>query len=456
MHTSSLLIASAAIALLHPCDDPTPGSPGIGDAYYATLGNGGYDVRHYELRLEVDPKTNDVRARCVVHATATQALSRFHLDFEPLTIGSLLVDGAEAAWEHEGSELVVNPSRPIADGAEFAVAVQYSGRPGPVKDPGVPFVPGVGWMHFDSGIYVLSEVVGAQGWFPCNNHPLDKATWALEVTVPAPYTAASNGLLVSESEVDGMRTFAFEAKDPMATYLATLCIAEFEVDVLEGPDGMQMRHYYPKGAGDEAREPFARTKEMMEFFVELFGPYPFETYGAVVVDEELGGALETQTIPVYSKGLFEGVVAHELAHQWFGNSLSPAGWDELWLNEGFATYAEWLWIERTEGDEAYEQRAKGMYGMLPRMGPPGNTGPVVFDMTVYGRGAWVLHALRREIGDEAFFGALRAYADAHHDGNVRTADFVTAAEEASGKELDDFFEAWVYGEAAPKVPEYER
>ncbi len=455
LHLVSVLVLTSLPAQ-DAGSDPRPGDAGLGDRYYPTLGNGGYDARHYDVRLDVEMEDGSVKAGVALRAVALHALSSFNLDLVGLEVDEVRVDGADATFAREGDELVVTPAKALAEGGEFTVEVDYHGVPGVVKDPGVPFVPGVGWMFKDGAIYTLSEPSGTRGWVPCNDHPSDKATWSFAITVAKPYTAAANGILVETTESEDRRTFRFRASDPMASYLTTVNVGKFEVERSEGPDGLPLTHYFPPEYPAKAREAFARTGEMIEFFAERFGPYPFECYGGLVAHFQIGGALETQTLPVYSAGADEDTVAHELAHQWFGNSVSPASWDHLWLNEGFATYATWLWAEHVGGERAYVRRTGRATRMIRQMemGPPGDTGEVIFSMSVYVRGAYVLHALRELLGDEAFFETLRTWAERYHDGVANTADFVAVAEEASGQELDAFFETWVYGEDVP-LPEEE-
>ena len=453
MQTLTLTLCTALSLLSVPQDEtPRPGAAGLGDKYYPTLGNGGYDALHYDLALEVDMETGAVVAELVMKAEAAHGLTSFDLDFLGPDIDAVEVDGRASVFTREEGELIITPPETIAKGQPFTTIVRYHGKPNPVKDPGVPFVPGgIGWLKKKNAIYVMSEPSGTRGWVPCNDHPLDKATWAIDVTVKKPYVAACNGLLVAEVDLGETRRFSFEASDPMASYLVTVNIAEFDVEVTEGPGGIPLTHYFYKGAPEKARAPFARTSEMIEVFSELFGPYPFECFGGVLASARLGGALETQTLVVYSRGSGEGTISHELAHQWFGDCVSPASWDHLWLNEGFATYASWLWTEHEDGHEAYLKSAERSYGAMRRMGPPGDTGEVIFSGSVYRRGAWVLHALRTELGDEAFFNSLRLWTSRFHDSAGTTDDFRSVCEEVSGKELKEFFAAWVYGEEAPKV-----
>jgi aminopeptidase N len=437
---------------------PTAGSPGIGDPYYPELGNGGYEVQHYALDLALDMDTGRLAGTVALTANALQDLSSFDLDLRGLDVESVRVHAKPAAFERDGDELVITPDAPIPDGTSFDVEIRYAGVPELVPDPALPFLPGVGWFRGPSGVYVLSEVVGAHGWFPCNDHPRDKATFELRVTVSEPYVVAANGPLVEETADAGRRTFVFRPRDPMATYLVTVDVARFGVKEATTAADLPLRLYHPLDASEAELAAFARTGEMLAFFEERFGPYPFECYGAVLSYEPLPGALETQTIPVYGRGADEGTVAHELAHQWFGNSVSTTAWKDLWLNEGFATFAEFLWFEHVEGKAAAEARQRESYARLRerRVGPPADPGVErLFSSRIYARGAWVLHELRREVGDETLFAILRGWTAAHRYGNAGTTDFVALASSVAGRDLGAFFQGVLLDPVIPRVDAYE-
>jgi len=443
------------------------GALGIGDPYYPGIGNGGYDVEHYDLGLALELDPDRLQAEARLRATATQALTSFSLDLYGLEVGAVEVDGEVAAFERLSApgesgeersavptELRIRPARALEQGARFEVLVRYSGTPQPRPDPSVPFIPGIGWMRCESGVFVLSECIGASSWYPCNDHPRDKATYTFRITLPRPWTAAANGILTETHEEGEHRTFVFEARDPMASALATLNVSDFGVLAAEGPRGIPVRVYHPSGATEEELAPFRRQPEILAFLESVFGPYPFEAAGGVLTRENLGGALECQTIPVYSKGASEGVIVHELAHQWFGDCVSVDLWRDIWLNEGFATYAGWLWNERTEGAEAYTETARRSYRMLRgrSVGSPFDPGVSgVFSGRVYTRGAMVLWGLRAEVGDEAFFRTLKTWVETHHDGNGSTADFVAHASATAKRDLKPFFDAWLYSEVTPEV-----
>ncbi|MDD3826840.1 MAG: M1 family aminopeptidase [Anaerolineae bacterium] len=449
----------AATSRPSPAAEAEPGAVGIGDAYFPEMGNGGYDALHYDLTLAVNPGVQQIEGTSLMQARAIHALSAFYLDFEPLTIHELLVDGQPADYEHDGDQLLVTPAEPLPAGAEFNVQVSYQGRPVPSNDPAVT----AGWFWTAGAATVAGEPFGAQTWFPANDHPLDKATYRLQVTVPQPLVVASNGLLVETIEEDGLATYVWQARDPMASYLVTVSIDEYEIHEAETAGGLPLVSFYPADGPAGMQAAADQMGAMIDYFEELFGPYPFETYGVVAVQGRLPGfaALETQTRSLFfNVPLNADIMAHELAHQWFGNSVSLETWQDLWLKEGMATYAELLWLERSEGRAAVDEIVASYYDQMARgaragfYSPPGSPSPDdLYGFPVYQGGAVVLHALRARVGDDAFFQTLRAYTERFAYANASTADLVTVAEEVSGQELSDFLDAWLYGSQPPAMPE---
>ena len=459
-------------AVVEPSITPEPvtteieaqaGAEGAGDSLYPNLGNGGYDVQHYTLDLTVhDVATSDLSGKTIVDARATQDLSSFNLDFIGFEITSLTVNGQPAEFQRDRQELTVTPATPLAKGESFTAEVQYEGSPGEMDSMAIQIQ--TGWITFEGGSFVLSEPDGAASFYPVNDHPLDKATYTFRVTVPEPFEVGANGVLTETIEGEGTTTFVFDVRDPMASYLATVNIDEFDIETSQSENGVPIRNYYPTGSPAEMRRPFARQGEMIDHFSELFGDYPFEVYGALVIDFEFGAALETQTLSIFSKAMIdrelegsESVVAHELAHQWFGDSVSLADWSDIWLNESFATYAQALWTEHTQGRAALDEWVSRSYAFVlenrESMSPPGEPpANQLFNAGVYYWGALALHALRLEVGDEAFFDILKTYHERFADGNARTADFIAVAEEVGAKELSAFFDSWLYSEKLAPIP----
>jgi aminopeptidase N len=273
---------------------------------------------------------------------------------------------------------------------------------------------------------------------------------------------AANGVLEDTLDNGATKTYVWDMNDPMATYLATLEIGDYVVQESEGPGGLPIRNYFPRDLEDQAEYDFARSADMLAFYSDTFGPYPFDAYGVVVVDTTLGFALESQTMILMGREQVTGrreseeTIAHEMAHQWFGDSVTIADWPDIWLNEGFATYASWLWTEHDQGEEYFQAAVDRVYqfvqarrNFVPPGDPPAND---LFNVGVYYRGALTLHALRLTVGDDAFFQILKTYYERFQGGNATTEDFIAVAEEVSGQDLTDLFDAWLYNDELPALP----
>jgi aminopeptidase N len=450
--TAPVLVATPALA-----DRYEPGSTTSGDPYFPQAGNGGYDVQHYDLTLAYDPATGQLDGTAVVTLEATADLSSFSLDLRGLTATSVRVDGRRASFEQiapdagtgRGGELVVRARPQLEAGSVREVTVVYGGVPGQPTDIEDALY---GFVGFPDGALVANEPEGASTWYPVNDVPTDKATYDFRITVPEGKTAVANGEPVgTPTTADGRTTFLWRATDPMASYLSTASIGDHVLTEQVGPDGLPILNYVDAGVTGEAREVtqagLALQPAMIEFFEEIYGRYPFTSFGAIVDDDSVEYALETQTRPVYSGVASEATVAHELAHQWVGNSVTPDTWQDIWLNEGFATYSEWLWTESRGGttaqqqfDAVYARPADDAFWATA----PGDPGAgTLFAPATYDRGAAALHALRGAIGDEAFSTLLERWTTENAGGNVSTEDLVALAEEISGQQLDDFFTTWI-------------
>ena len=648
----------------------TPGAPGAGDPYYPLDGNGGYDVKHYDLNLKYEPATDILTGTEIISARATQNLSSFDLDFVGLNVRSIKVDGRRATWTRDGQELVITPRHGLPKHAKFTVVIKYDGVPEPTLEFGQS-----GFIATDDGAIIAGEPHGAATWFAANDHPSDKASISYKVTVPKGLQAVANGKLTGRRTHHGWTTWSWDAKEPMATYLATVNIGEFDIHAyrkrgisywdaidpdLLGPvatattgtqfalsgqadntykrlmhtihvpaggatvgfsftratennwdfafvevhtvgmddwttlqdanghtsqdtgfscpfGGWQGIHpflaHYQTDNGDGTCNPtgstgawwaasgrsdgpeswlvtipgpardvelaisyasdetvqgygafvddidvstnegdtsfeadgdlldgwtmpgapvgspgnandwfvgtvadtpdpegvvasgsFARQPEILKFLGQNFGPYPFTASGGIVDDVQgLGFALETQTRPIYSRDFFgdpigsDSVVVHELAHQWYGDNLAVERWQHIWLNEGFATYAEWLWSER-EGLGTAQENFDFFYGAIPDddpfwtvvVGDPG--AGVEFDGAIYVRGAMTLQELRLTVGDRDFFKILKRWSRSQAGGNVSTDEFIRLAEKVSGQDLDELFQAWLFTPTKPVLP----
>jgi aminopeptidase N len=440
-------------------DGSHAGSDGAGDPYFPQMGNGGYDVQHYDLTIDVDMEVEEISATAEISAVATQNLTRFNLDFAGFTIASILVDGQSADFSRVEGELVITPAAEIPSGGGFTIKIDYSGRPGGGEEyAGIEYLEG--WNFYPDGVIVAGEPTGAETWYPSNNHPSDKATFAFHITVAKPFIVAANGILKERTDNGGTWTYEWVMDDPMASYLATIAIGNFEIRETRSKTGVLVRDYLDADIRSGVEKSTSVLPDALDFFSGIFGPYPFDACGVVVHELELPFSLENQTLIVMGYTFaYDVVVVHELAHQWYGDSVSVASWKDIWLNEGFASYAETLWWEHTRGDAALREDLAGRYeyvGSIPasRTDPIGDPGPDhLFDPEVYDRGALTLHALRLEVGDEAFFRILREFFSRYRDANASTGDFIALAEEISGRELDDFFQEWLFETDLPDIPE---
>jgi aminopeptidase N len=451
-----------------------PGAPGVGDDYFPLYGNGGYDVRHYLLKVSYDPATDRLVGLATISARATQNLSRFNLDFVGLTVRSIKVNGRAASWSRTEHELTVTPAHGLPKGRRFTTVVRYDGVPITqqlVLGPG--FTIEAGFIHTDDGAIVAGQPEVAASWFPVNDHPIDKASYTFVVTAPAGLQVVANGRLLGRKRHGAKRTWVWNAPEPMASYLATVDIGKFDThryrtnglwmyDALD-PDLFDQPAPGPGSYGAIAQGSFARQGEILKFLSRRFGPYPFSTGGGIVDDyDNLQFALETQTRPVYSKLFFtspengDSVVVHELAHQWFGDSVALAEWKHIWLNEGFATYASWMWGEE-EGLGTAQEQFDAFYNGIPASDPfwsvvIGDPGPeLLFDNAVYYRGAMAVHALRVEVGDRDFFRILKAWTSRRGGGNGTIPQFIRLAERISGRQLDDLFQTWLFTGSKPEL-----
>ncbi|MFI9567720.1 M1 family metallopeptidase [Streptomyces rishiriensis] len=431
------------------------GTAGVGDPYFPLAGNGGYHVSHYDLTLRYDPAGRHLDGTAVLTARATQRLTRFDLDFKGLKITGLTVDHVKAAHRRDGQELVVTPRRALRAGERFQVAVTYSGTPGPVTDPDGSLD---GWIPTDDGAFVAGEPQGAMTWFPANNHPLDKSSYDFTLTVPQGRTAVANGVLLGQRTRKGRTTFHWRQTERMAAYLATATVGKFQVTQYTTRDGVKVYDAVDAREAAAAGPVLKKLPSVLEWESKLFGPYPYRAAGSIVDHApDVGYALETQTRPVYDSAPDLSTLVHESAHQWFGDSVSLTSWKDIWLNEGFATYAEWLYAEQHGGDSArksfdalYARPATdGLWAFPP--GAPGS-GANIFGTPVYARGAMTLQALRTAVGDRDFFRILRAWAGQHRYGHGTSAQFERLAERQSGKNLDRLFTTWLYTKGKPRHP----
>lgn len=484
-----LAIGGASAATAAPPDKPggpryTAGADGEGDAYFPYAGNGGYDVGHYDLAVTYTPPApapapleGQLSGTATIDLVATQDLDRFNLDLRGMDVQSVTVSGKPATgiappapgaavegaafWQVQDDaariwELTIQPRPKLKAGQSVQLVIQYSGTTTqPLDIEEAPY----GWYTTRDGAIVVSEPEGSMTWYPVSDHPTDKATYTFAITVPEGKVAVANGIQSQpQTTTAGWTTWFWDAPDQQASYLTTASVGDFElrptyystsgVPIIDAVDTKLSAGQLLTTNASLALQP-----AMIDFFESKFGDYPFVAYGSSVDNDSVGYALETQTRPVYSGRAVAGTVAHELAHQWFGNAVSPQRWQHIWLNEGWATYASWMWTEQT-GGMTTQQAYNAWYGPARTPAywslPIGDPGPLgLFATQVYNRGAATLQALRVEVGDDAFFEGARLWLERYDDSTATSEDFQAVYEEVSGQDLDQFFQIWLREPAKP-------
>ncbi|HWV84030.1 MAG TPA: M1 family metallopeptidase [Capillimicrobium sp.] len=490
---AALLLTAVPAAASAQAPAFAPGALSGGDRLFPWVGNGGYDATHYAIALRHRPQTRRLRATATMTATATQDLSSFGLDLQGYRVRWVRVDGAPARFERrrprgwrERSKLVVTPAAGIPSGTPFRVTVRYAGRIRPVVDPDGSWE---GAIPTDTGMVVLGEPIGAMGWFPANNTPADKATFAVTVTVPRGLWGISNGALLSRRTRGGWTTHRWREDSPMAPYLATATVGRYDVRRDRSPRGVPLFNAIDLAANTN-RRPWAGHEEVgaplpaitrdglrrvrgllrrqgatLDFLASAYGAYPFASAGAIVANAGyIGYALEVQTKPVYvERGVH--ALTHELAHQWWGNSVGFATWSDIWLAEGFAVWSEWRYEQDVGGSRlTTADRWDRLWKLPERERTPDGLRlrdiwkPViprrsedVFGDAVYRRGAMTVEGLRQIVGDDAFWRILRTWQAERRHATGTTADFVALAERESGMELDAYFDEWLRRSGKPRI-----
>ena len=447
------------------CVDPDldAGDEGIGDPYFPGYGNAGYDVRHYDIAIEWSPETETLSGDTTLTATTTQELSQFNLDLE-LAVHAVTVNDTEASFQQEGRELVVTPSSSLPADSAVTIRVTYEGAPADLEDSA--------WHLTTDGAVVAGEPESASVWYPSNDHPRDKATFDIAVTAPRGMDVVSNGRLAGtdpSDAADGITT-RWRVTSPMATYLAYVALGDFRFERGRTSSGVPYLYAISEHLGTVEAPAVASlrtTADVLDVFEEEFGRYPFDVSGGTLANVDFGFALENQTRPVYSTVFFRRrnteVVAHELAHQWFGNSVSVSSWSDIWLNEGFATWASWLYRVRARdvapavAEELLARQLRSDYAEALNETdfwelPIGDPGPDdLFAGPVYLRGGMAVQALRNRIGVSDHQQLLRTWLRRHRNGDASIDDFIALAEQVSGQELGDFFDAWLFATTPPEA-----
>lgn len=446
--------------------------PGTRDVYTGVDFNLGFHVRAYELKLDYRVAPNHLSGTASLRLDNYEPLSHLTLDLaDNLKVQRVSAAGtggqrvAVARFRHSGGKLRVSFANEVPVDQEFTLTIRYGGSPRPLDTPWGE----IGWEELDNGSLVASQPCGAPSWFPCDDTPDEKAYYDITVSADNPYTVVANGELIGRKASGSRTSWHYRTEHPMATYLASIQVGDYDKLTLSGPDAAVPVHaYVPRELKESFRADFADQVTMIEVFTELFGPYPFDRYSVVVTEDRLEIPLEAQGLSIFGSnhasgaGRWTRLIAHELAHQWFGNSLGLAQWNDIWLNEGFACYAEWLWDEQANGIPASESARKFYRGLFfkPRtiqVSDPGTK--LMFDDRVYKRGAITIHAIRCLLGDEAFFTMLRRYVAAGRHAVVEPVDLrrevhrVCEEFGVSVPEFEQLWHDWLDEKSLPPFPE---
>jgi aminopeptidase N len=437
---------------------------GIGDPTFPDLGSADYKATHYSIALKFDPDRNRLDGDVTMTAAAKTALAKFAVDFIGFKIDRVLLDGSPVPFERKAAKLWIEPSAPLDANKPFTLETTYEGKPAQAKMSAMPGA-SAGWISYPHGSVTISEPDLAHTWFPCNDHPLDKATFDFQIETPPGYQAIANGV-ETQTESPERNVSLWHMDEPIQTCMVLVATGKFETSSQTGPHDLPIRNYFSPGGLSVLQGALALDPKYLAYLEKLLGPYPWRSYGTLTLPDEVasanglmsGAALETVGIPSFGPGesANPSVLIHEMCHQWMGDCVSVSNWgDDIWWVEGFATYAEYLRIELESGRDAYFRSMAQVYGDLarePAREKPGHLAAShLFSGAAYQGGCMVFHALRLKLGDAAFFKTVRLFIERHRYGNANSKDWADIASEVAGKDMHPFFDSWLYGDRIPEL-----
>lgn len=418
----------------------------------------GFDIQMYDLTLTINDQTHYINGNVVATVLAEENLSYIEYNLVGLTVNNVLVNNVPAAYTHTNGIIHINLD--IQAGATFTTQVFYSGNPQLTSD-----IYHIGMIFTTNSVFTISDPDAARYWLPCYDHPWDKAIVNLTITMRSDWKVAANGLRTNiVNNGDGTSTTSWVGEHPMTTYLVCVTCGPY-LEMNQSAGNIPVQNFVMSNQYDNALITLSRVPMMIDYFSQLFGPYPFEKYGHAVVNMSTYGAMEHQTMTTLGNYIINGAltyettIAHELCHQWYGNAVSFLTFKDVWLSEGFATYSEHLWKDKTEGWESacnyirtefhnYYLNWENIEGPQTIYNPSFNS---YFAPPSYEKAASVLHMLRLKIGNANFFSLLQNWYNTYRDGNAITSEFQTMAEQISGQDLDQFFQQWIYSSGIPSL-----
>ena len=448
------------------------------DPHAPGLGNGGYDAQHYHVDMafslsppstveegaDFDPAEAVVRvdATTTIDVVATRPLDQIAFDFTGSTVTEVQVDGVDAEFEREATKLIVTLPEPARADDPLSIAVTYTGEPGAI-DSRVARVE-VGWVGKPAGTWHMrSEPDGAHRWFPANDHPSDKATFLFDVLVPIEYAAAASG--VFERSYSGIESasYRWSVGDEIPVSSATVILGDLELvpdEQSSAAMGVEIRHMLPPDMVDDPPAALNGIADMIGFFEERFGPFPYEAFGVAVVDSPNVG-LGANTWAVLTRGEIEDndaelAIVSRLVRHWFGDSVTPATWSDVWLSTSLVRYAEWLWIERDLGERPADTVASAARRNVADSGWPPPNEPRIGDIyvgSVFIHGAITLHAVRLRMGDAPFFDMIAKFYETHARGVAGTGDLNEIILREAGSSIRHLFDTWLTADELPGFPD---
>jgi aminopeptidase N len=434
----------------------TIGSIGAGDPYFPRQGNGGYNVSHYQLYLRYTPSGQKLKGVATISAKATKSLTRFDLDLRrTLRVSGVWVNGVKATATQPAKkvqELVITPKAELVSGRAFVVRVSYAGIGKPIHDPDGSLD---GWIPTNDGAFVAGEPQGAPTWYPVNDTPRDKATYRVSINVPKGLKAIGNGALKRRITHGSRTTWTWKITKPISSYLVTASVGKYHLTRGKTADGVPYLIAVDPSQRAASKKVLAKLPSIVDFFSSKYGAYPFAQTGAIVDNAtNVGYALEVATRPLFDRAPDVLTLAHELAHEWYGDTVTLQRWRDIWLNEGFAEFSSWLWDEHSGGETA----AQHLDDLLSTPSndelwnpPPANPrrSDQIFSDSVYERGAGALEALRQKVGDTTFFKIMRGWVSLHRYGNAKVGQFTAYAAQVAHTNLTKFFHIWLYRSGKP-------